>query len=1007
MDFFAHNDSTERMETELQVVRGAKHLYLLLDLAWQLRQRNTKRALSLADEIQNLLHQSNLPPPERQAIELRLLLIHGEAKWLSGEFEESRLLAENALQGFTALQNELGCADAHWLLAWIVFDQGDLKRANTELEQMTCAARADPIRVAVGSAALARFAIFRDVGIAKQDWETHFSAAPGAMHPTAECWVEDFMGLAAAFSSDYFQSIIHFNNTYTLALASGQQRRAIFAAINIGDAFKILGEYHTSLEWAQRGLDLARQSGWQNAIGIALTHAAEAMRRLDHLDAAHNMLCEALLILAAKNASRDYAVALHFSGDVALGRKQYAEALETFLSLEQRAIVLDQPDLKCAALRGQAHALLELGKPQSALEAAQAALLVERSHADFRIATLQVMADIHARHALPPPPNMRAVSPPLHYLQQALDLAATVDDFIVPGNLLDAMADEYAKIGDFPQAFQCARQASVTREKTHNREAGNRANAMQVSHQTEQMRCDAEHHRQLAAAEAKRAEILQQTSDTLAHLGTIGQEITAHLDTEKVAQVLERHVHRLLRVDSIMVYRIDADNTALDLVFGVEEDVRLAPYRIALSSPTSNAVRCVHDRREILVDYDPGQDHKTLIPGTQTTLSAMFAPLYLGDKAIGAISIQSRQRHAYDAREQLIIRTLCAYTAIALANAETLHALQQAQAQLVQQEKMASLGGLVAGFAHQLNTPIVAVKSSGQNISDALLRTLEELPQLIQTLDHETWAHFITLIRQQHHEILNSREERALVRSLSAKLQAEGIDDAARKAAILVQLRASELPEQALPLLRHAQSERILSCASHLSIILSNAFNIDTATLRMAKIIAALKIFSGIEQTQDKTESHLHQGIDMALEQFQSQMQNKVELVRDYQTIAPLRCLPDQLDQVWSNLIHNALQAMAYHGRLSISVRADSGQIQVAISDTGPGIAQAIRERIFDAFFSTKSMGEGIGLGLAIVRKIIDRHGGSVAVQDAGVDGRSGTTFLVVLPYDPDGNPAP
>lgn len=998
MEFFAHNDQAEKMEADLLACSDAERLDLMLALAWQMRQRDTQRALALADDVQSRLTNQRLPENQTHHIRLRLTLIRAEASWLSGELASGATMAERALAGFVALGDELGCADAHWLLAWIGFDQGDLSRANAELKAMIGAASSDPVRALIGEAALARFALWHDVSAAKLQWGERLSMETAPLHPAAACWVEDFRGLAATLSSDYIQCIVHFNNTCELAHLSGQRRRAIFAAINIGDAFKTLSEYHASLEWAQRSLEWARHSGWKNAIGIALTHVAESLGRLERYDTAHDMLREALLILAPKSASRDYAVTLQSLGDVELGRKQYTSALETFRLLQQRALALDQPDLKCASLRGQAHSLLRLAQPQLALEAAQAALQVEGAHADFLIAALRVMADIHAHHTLPPPPGMCAASTPLHYLQQALDLAAAVDDFVVHGALLEAMADEYAKVGDFPHAFQCAKQASLAREKTHDREAGNRANAMQVSHQTEQMRSDAEHHRQLAVAEARRAEILQQTSDTLAYLGTIGQEITAHLDTEKVAQVLERHVHRLLKADSIMIYRIDACNTALELVFGVEEGRRLAPYRIELSSPTSNTARCVRERREILADFDPARDLTTLMPGTHPTLSAMFAPLHLGERAIGAISIQSHQRHAYDEREQLIIRTLCAYTAIALANADTLQALQQAQTQLVQQEKMASLGGLVAGFAHQLNTPIVAVKSSGQNISDALRQAVDELPQLFRTLDRDTWARFITLISHNRYAILNSREERTLVRSLVPKLQAEGIPDAPRKAAILVQLHAFDMVEQTLPLLRHAQCERILRCAAHLSVIFSNACNINTATERMTKIIAALKIFSGIDQHQHKTESHLHQGIDMALAQFHSQMQNKVELIRHYQTIAPLRCLPDQLDQVWSNLIHNALQAMAYQGRLSISISADHGQIQVAISDTGPGIAEAIRERIFDAFFSTKSMGEGIGLGLSIVKKIIDRHKGKVAVQDA--EG-GGARFVVVLPYEP------
>ena len=167
---------------------------------------------------------------------------------------------------------------------------------------------------------------------------------------------------------------------------------------------------------------------------------------------------------------------------------------------------------------------------------AQAALTLAQSRGDTRrrITALQLLADIHARHALPAPIDMTAASAPLHYLQQALDVAATIDSFTIPGDLLDAVAREYAKAGDHAQAYSIALRAGAARDKTHSQQANNRAIALEIRHQTERIRAEGEHHRQLAASEAKRAETLQQTGAMLVHLSAIGQDITARLNTVAV-----------------------------------------------------------------------------------------------------------------------------------------------------------------------------------------------------------------------------------------------------------------------------------------------------------------------------------------------------------------------------------------------------------------------------------------------------------------------------------------
>jgi signal transduction histidine kinase len=199
---------------------------------------------------------------------------------------------------------------------------------------------------------------------------------------------------------------------------------------------------------------------------------------------------------------------------------------------------------------------------------------------------------------------------------------------------------------------------------------------------------------------------LQQTSDTLKLLGTIGQEITSQLDTEHVLETIEHHVHGLLDASSFTIYLMDADGQGLTSVYDIEEGVRLPSDHVRLDDEKSFSARCVRERQELLIDFTNAAQVPNYVPGTLVTVSALFAPLTVADRVLGVMTIQSTRANAYAENERLIFRTLCAYTAIALDNAVAYTHLRDAKDQLVVQEKLAALGALVAGVAHELNTPI-------------------------------------------------------------------------------------------------------------------------------------------------------------------------------------------------------------------------------------------------------------------------------------------------------------
>jgi signal transduction histidine kinase len=328
----------------------------------------------------------------------------------------------------------------------------------------------------------------------------------------------------------------------------------------------------------------------------------------------------------------------------------------------------------------------------------------------------------------------------------------------------------------------------------------------------------------------------------------------------------------------------------------------------------------------------------------------------------------------------------------------TLNNLRSAQSQLVQSEKMAALGILIAGVTHEINTPIGAIKSSGNSISNALGHALTSMPTLFQTLNSGNMGLFLRLVSHGYADTatLTNREMRMAINQVTRQLDEAGISNARHNAEILVRLHAQSTIADYLPLLYHAENELIMDTASNMATIISSTNNINTAVDRVAKIVLALKSFSRVNQAAEMIDASLQEGLESVLTIYNYQISKDIHVVRNFDDIPPLRCLPDELNQVWTNLIHNALQAMNNGGTLTVSICKEDNHAVVSIRDSGVGIPEDIRGKIFDVFFTTKAAGVGSGLGLDIVKKIINKHQGRIDLQSQV---GAGTCFSIYLPY--------
>ncbi|MGD2181784.1 CHASE2 domain-containing protein [Lusitaniella coriacea] len=331
---------------------------------------------------------------------------------------------------------------------------------------------------------------------------------------------------------------------------------------------------------------------------------------------------------------------------------------------------------------------------------------------------------------------------------------------------------------------------------------------------------------------------------------------------------------------------------------------------------------------------------------------------------------------------------------------QALEDLKATQDELIQKEKMAALGQLVAGVAHEVNTPLGAIRSSISNIDSFLKDRLEALPDFFRTLSSERQKDFFNLLQYTEEKTaphLSFRERRKIKRRFIAQLDDEEIPDADILADTLVDIGVLDALEPLLPLLRDPDRENILDIAYQLTSLQRNARTISNATDRAAKVVFALKTYSHYDASGNKVKTNVVEGIETVLTLYTTQLKQRVEVLREYDEEIPIIWgYSDELNQVWTNLLHNAIQAMDNKGELKIGVKCKQDNLEITFTDNGQGIPTEIQDKIFQPFFTTKPPGEGSGLGLDIVRKILEKHQGTIDFQS--VPGE--TTFRVTLPIN-------
>jgi signal transduction histidine kinase/ligand-binding sensor domain-containing protein len=446
---------------------------------------------------------------------------------------------------------------------------------------------------------------------------------------------------------------------------------------------------------------------------------------------------------------------------------------------------------------------------------------------------------------------------------------------------------------------------------------------------------------------------LEKSNKTITALSQISSDISSTFELDSLLSKVYSYIKELMIVDVFWIGQYAPEEQKIIFKLAIENDERLSPFFVSMDEKERPAVWCIENRQPLIInDFD--KDHANYFGNLpvvgpkvgQQTAALMYWPLIIGEKVIGVLTVQSYQKNVYTDTHQKIIQTLASTTAIALDNANAYREVELqksaveeknkeilASQRFIQTSKMAALGTMTAGVAHEINNPTNFASAAVYMMKDEI----SEIKSFIK--------------------------------------QIAGGDNAD-------------------PQVIDAFNDKFVK-------LIELVKTATEGTNRIKMIVEDLRTFARLDDAKKK-KAKVTDLLISTVHLIQTQY-DRIEIIMQLDFTPEILCFPSKLNQVFMNIIVNACQAIVskqtknkdFEGKVLVTTTEVNGKLKVYFEDNGCGMDEITLQRIFEPFYTTKDVGTGTGLGMAITFGIIEEHGGSIEVESTVDEGSQ-----IVLKFD-------
>jgi signal transduction histidine kinase len=709
------------------------------------------------------------------------------------------------------------------------------------------------------------------------------------------------VGAIYYYMGDYDKGLDYFLQGLQHGQEIGNKEAMAYAYNGAGYIYNLLGDNKKGLDFLQKSLPLSREIKNFSLESSILDSMAVAYLNDGQIDKAYDTYIICQHLSEQNNEKRNLGYALFGIGEILVLKNKPEEAKKYFL----RSIEIHK---EIGYKVGMAHTLLHIGK----------------------IFLIQNNIDEATR-----------------YLQESLNTGESIKAKAVIYEAHEAFSDLYHSTKNFDLFVHHYKLFHKYKSEVFKEEQETKQKYQNIQFEMEKLKQEAEINRLTnVVMKEKNEELekqtreLEQSYNSVSVLSKIGRDITSTLNLDTILNTVYTNVNEMMDATVFGIGIFNKEEQIIEYRMSMEKGKRYQPYQRTMEDKNQFPVWCIENKKEVFIN-DIHSEYSVYLPNIDMTIlssaemedgtlpenphSLIYIPLMVKDMVIGLISVQSYQKNAYTPYHLNILRTLASYTSAALYNAQsymtlqnTLNELKVTQEQLVQSEKMASLGELTAGIAHEIQNPLNFVN----NFSEVSTELVDEMNEEIVKGNLDD-AKQIAQDLKQNLEKINHHGKRAgdIVKGM--------LQHSRSSSGIKEPTNISALADEYLRLAYHGLRAK------------DKSFNATMKT-DFDKTIGNINI---IPQDIGRVVLNLINNAFYAVDEKKKQNQN------------------------------------GYEPTVTVSTKKLNDKVEILVKDNGNGIPQKVLDKIFQPFFTTKPTGQGTGLGLSLSYDIVRAHGGEIKVE--------------------------